>query len=368
MSKLWLPGEPLRPVYSVRNWGEPWARNAIQTFGKGEKPPNGGGGGGGKGGSALGAPTNLAASANGSTQIDLTWTDNASGEGGFKVERSANGTSGWAQIGTNAANDTTYSDTGLTAETQYYYRVRAYNGSRNGAYSGTANATTAAAGPGSSPAGWWIADTGLEQTSGGTAATADTDPVGRWLDQSGNSYHLLQTTADNRPILKLSQINGKPCLRFDGSNDSMKALFTLNLSFQVFMVVNQISWTNGDYLIGGGSGDSMALAQNTSSPNIGIYGGNATQGNNNGLAVGSWGLVEATWDTVANMTIRVNQGTATTGQVALAGDRGGISLAAHNGGVLFANIDVAEVILYTSILTGANLTAVYTYLSGRYGL
>lgn len=88
------------------------------------------------------APTSLAATAASQTQINLTWTDNASGETGFKIERSPDGSTGWTQIGTASANATSYNDTGLTANTTYYYTVRAYGTLGDGPYSNTANATT----------------------------------------------------------------------------------------------------------------------------------------------------------------------------------------------------------------------------------
>jgi len=76
------------------------------------------------------------------TQIDLGWADNSNNESGFTVERSPNGTSGWTQIATVGANVTTYSSTGLTCSTTYYYRVRAYNGGGDSDYSNTVNAAT----------------------------------------------------------------------------------------------------------------------------------------------------------------------------------------------------------------------------------
>jgi hypothetical protein len=88
------------------------------------------------------APGGLTATAASASQINLSWTDNANNETGFKVERSPNGSSSWAQIGTTGANVTTYSNTGLAAGTKYYYRVRATNSAGDSAYSNTANATT----------------------------------------------------------------------------------------------------------------------------------------------------------------------------------------------------------------------------------
>src|SRR5205814_10702336 len=87
------------------------------------------------------------ASAVSASQINLTWTDNANNETGFVVERSPDGTTGWTQVGTPAQNATSFSNTtGLSAGTQYFYRVRATNAVGPSANSNVANATTLSSG------------------------------------------------------------------------------------------------------------------------------------------------------------------------------------------------------------------------------
>ena len=73
------------------------------------------------------APTNLTANAISETQIDINWQDNSSNEDGFKIERSLDGGATWTEIDTVGADEVSYSNTGLTANTEYCYRVRAYN-------------------------------------------------------------------------------------------------------------------------------------------------------------------------------------------------------------------------------------------------
>jgi titin len=90
-------------------------------------------------------PTNLAATAVSSTRIDLSWNDNSSDETGFRIERKTGSLGAWAEIATVAPDVRSYQDTGLTAGTTYYYRVRAYNAAGNSAYSNEASATTSAA-------------------------------------------------------------------------------------------------------------------------------------------------------------------------------------------------------------------------------
>jgi transcriptional regulator CtsR len=92
-------------------------------------------------GSIPAAPSNLSVSAQSSTSIRITWADNSNNETGFKIERKTSNGS-YSQITTVSANTTSYTDTGLSSDTRYYYRVRAYNSAGNSAYSGEDYATT----------------------------------------------------------------------------------------------------------------------------------------------------------------------------------------------------------------------------------
>lgn len=76
--------------------------------------------------SSLLVPSNLAASAPSSTQTSLAWTDNATGEDGYKIERKT-GTGAYAQIAAAAGNAVAYADSSLVENTTYTYRLRAYN-------------------------------------------------------------------------------------------------------------------------------------------------------------------------------------------------------------------------------------------------
>lgn len=88
------------------------------------------------------APSGLTATATSASDIHLTWTDNSSNEDGFKIDRSADGSTGWTQVQQTVANAASCDDTGLSAGTSYYYRVCAYNAGGTSAYSNIANATT----------------------------------------------------------------------------------------------------------------------------------------------------------------------------------------------------------------------------------
>ncbi|NNE05765.1 MAG: hypothetical protein HKN15_08595 [Xanthomonadales bacterium] len=74
------------------------------------------------------APSNLIASVITQTSITLSWTDNASDEDNYKVERSLTGAAPWTVLSDTLPPDTTsYPDSGLNDNTTYYYRVSATN-------------------------------------------------------------------------------------------------------------------------------------------------------------------------------------------------------------------------------------------------
>ena len=94
---------------------------AIVGFVQGQAPPA--------------APTDLAVTTTGTTEVTLGWTDHSDDETGFEVERSVSPGTGFSWIHTTVANTTSYTDTGLSANTTYYYRVRAISGAGNSSYS-----------------------------------------------------------------------------------------------------------------------------------------------------------------------------------------------------------------------------------------
>jgi hypothetical protein len=86
------------------------------------------------------APSALSATA-GKRKVVLSWSDNSGNESGFKIERSTDGLI-FTQIATTGANASSYTNSGLTSGTTYHYRVRAYNGAGDSAYSNVASATS----------------------------------------------------------------------------------------------------------------------------------------------------------------------------------------------------------------------------------
>ncbi|HET6565377.1 MAG TPA: fibronectin type III domain-containing protein [Xanthomonadales bacterium] len=146
-----LPGAPsgavlLRVIDTARSAGGRDANTVfidhlyIQVHNPSTEPPDGG---------AVG----LSANSVSSSQINLSWTDGANNETGYRVERSLNGSTGWVQVADLEMDSQAWSDTGLAASTTYFYRVRAFNSQGNSAWASTSATTQSPPPPPSAPTG-----------------------------------------------------------------------------------------------------------------------------------------------------------------------------------------------------------------------
>lgn len=90
------------------------------------------------------APTNLRAVGVSSSQINTTWSDNATSETSYLIERCTGvRCTTFVQIASVGPNVTSFSNTGLSPRTSYSYRVRAASSAGTSGYSNTATAKTA---------------------------------------------------------------------------------------------------------------------------------------------------------------------------------------------------------------------------------
>lgn len=88
------------------------------------------------------APTGLVAVTISSGRIDLSWSDNATTEDGFRIECSDDGGATFLEVAAVGPDVTTYVSLGQAPNSAYVYQVRAYNAGGNSAYTNTAGATT----------------------------------------------------------------------------------------------------------------------------------------------------------------------------------------------------------------------------------
>lgn len=139
------------------------------------------------------APSALAANTASSTQINLSWTDNANDETGFELERSTDALS-FTKIADLGANVTTYQHTGLAPATRYWYRVLAKNTAGKSGYSNIANATTR--------------DVAPNAPSGLTATAISASQIDlKWTDNAGNeSGYQVERSQNGANFTKIAEL------------------------------------------------------------------------------------------------------------------------------------------------------------------
>ncbi len=189
--------------------------------------------------------------------------------------------------------------------------------------------------------------------------------VQQWNDKSGNNNNAYQNTASYRPTLNSTALNGQAAIRFDGSNDGMYIADTLSLNrpYTVFIVDQYYGSIQGrtlqsrdiNWLVGLWAGNQGHYASgwvSNSSYN--------PAGTNNpwiseaiGTASNSYYYADGT-----NMTVNSSP-TGVPGRLALVGS------GMYNEQ---SQADVAEILIYTRVLTTEERNAVGSYLASKYNI
>lgn len=327
--------------------------------------------------------TNFSAANNGPGTVSLSWTA-VPYASNYTVQRSPDDTT-WTTI-KELNNTTTYEDTGLAANTTYYYRVRAGSNSYGEWWGWTASESVTTTDPPPVTSGlvlWLDASYATYQSSGGSAAVSDGDVVGEWQDQSGNGNDVTQATGTAKPTLQTAELNGRPVLRFDGSNDYLETtvLPDLRLAGEVWVVckylgslsaygavwgVNTTPNSTGNVLAHSGSSAGY-LGIGLTQPYLNI----AEDVSSNGTGA----FILRYTNTAGAFTYKAYGGANKSISGSLAVTTGtastlSLGVSRNDVGTRFygLNYDLAAVLVYDSALSDADREAVEAYLINRYGL
>lgn len=213
----------------------------------------------------------------------------------------------------------------------------------------------------------------------------DGDAVTTWSDSSGQGNDVTQATAGNKPTYQTNELNGKPIVRFDGTDDflmdtSLDAEFQVN-SYTFFVVGKQTNAGNDCFF---SLGDSLtadqALPPLLAGPIVRAVsfasGGGLDSADSTTTPVGGFRVYSVRRSTADNnFTLWVN-GTQEGQDAALANataDYGGASKALAVGArgdtpINFLDGDIAEIIFYDSALSTVNRDSVESYLGSKYNI
>ena len=93
-----------------------------------------------------------------------------------------------------------------------------------------------------------------------TINQADNTSVTAWLDQSGNEAHMYQSTTAAQPTLQTNELNGRPVVRFDGTDDFMNLTAPFDVIPTSYSSVNaNCSSNNGIYFVHGNSANNPKI-------------------------------------------------------------------------------------------------------------
>ncbi|MDO8543893.1 MAG: LamG-like jellyroll fold domain-containing protein [Opitutaceae bacterium] len=321
-------------------------------------------------------PPDFTASAISTSQVSLTWGAASGSVLGYIVERQLAGGS-FVTVGESTGR-LAFLDGGLSAGTQYTYRVRARYESGYSNYGSLAFITLPAIGAGSElPMDgmrlWLRADAGIT-SSGGLVAT--------WRDQSGLGHHATQTNSSYQPALVANAVSGLPIVRFDGSNDFMQwpAALTSGLAqADAFVVVRSAVathssshglWRLGGYTDGSGAGSSRYP---TGGGEIVDDFGSVTA-SNMGMppaSITSYHLYEVS-SRVGERAGRFNGALLSTSANATVvfpnNAQLGTGYLSNNTAYYNLNGDISEIIIFDRVLTTLEHQKVGEYLTRRYAL
>lgn len=168
-------------------------------------------------------PSNLAATAVSQSQINLTWTDNSWVELNYIVSRSTVNGGPYSDIATIAANSTSYSNTGLSANSTYYYVVRAVNDTGASPNSNQASALT------------WPNEIIIDNADAGFTASTNWSTGTSATDKYGVSYRYRNTaTVSDAAIFNYTaqQTRSYQVLAWwtQGTNRSTNAPYVLSIA------------------------------------------------------------------------------------------------------------------------------------------
>ncbi len=258
------------------------------------------------------APSGLTATAVGPGQINLAWTDNATNETNFLIERAPDATN-FTQIAAVTANTTNYSDTGLAPLTPYYYRVRASNAAGFSPYSNTNNATTP---PASASLIWrgdgisnlW--DLGISSNWwNGAARTVFTDGVNVLFDDTGSATPAVNVTGTLLP--SAITVNAGQNYTFIGSGSISGGVAMVKAGSGLLTLGSANAFTGGLVLSNG----AVALSNNTAaagSGTISLAGGALTLNSSGGPATYANPILVASTGTI-NSGVGANNNQASSG-------------------------------------------------------
>lgn len=212
---------------------------------------------------------------------------------------------------------------------------------------------------------------------------SDGESVSSWVDSSGTASSAEQTDPNNRPTYQINEINNKPVVRFDNTDDIIEGLYSADISndnLTIFLVMeprNTAATVLLPFSHARGPGDDssyksfaietqvdtspdrfyVAKGDGSTNTNLSIVSSGDDLSGDNALSI--W-TVTTNGDSIEVLRDGNSYGSGTG--YTLSHATNDFRLGEAIGG------DIAEIIVYDQTLSAGNITAINQYLASKYNV
>ena len=207
-------------------------------------------------------------------------------------------------------------------------------------------------------------------------STIDVDTgVIEWRDKSGRGTKFRQNSGNNQPATGTQTMNGRNVIAFDGSNDSLTSttapVTTYAMPVSMFFVQRIVAATNFGHTYHADPGSGFGLRQNSTTGRVQITQSVAT-------TFTTWPTSSVGVDEIVTFICppgATDNASYRSGAVQSITDTAQTKPVFPNNhqlgtrnGALFANVRIAEILIYKSLLTDAQRRSVESYLGKKWGI
>ena len=205
---------------------------------------------------------------------------------------------------------------------------------------------------------------GYQERGANTTPAADGQPLGRLVPLVGEAAFAAPAADANRPTFVAAGLNGRPVVKFDGTNDRLKAAFTLAQPYTRVMVWRHRSAHDNNHVMADGNTDVTAYLNFVSANTLRMYAGSGGP-SVSGLSNDTWYTSAEVYDGALNSTLRLNGGAAAEGGPG-AGNPGGLTFGSQSNGDYFTDCDLAYVLVWDRALAAAEQNVAFAWLRSRF--
>lgn len=198
---------------------------------------------------------------------------------------------------------------------------------------------------------------------------SDGDTLYIWPDLSPTGGHLYQFTGARKPVYRTAQVNGQPAVYFDGVDDFMTGTGIVpykNSEVTIFVVWRADGAQSDKYLLTFNAASPAILFNYGVANRLSYYDGTHYRIGTYSTDWRIYALVDSASTGISGYENGVHVAYTAGAHTALAS--GWVAMQIPRNSIERAKMYVAEILIYRTALSSANIASVHAYLKSKYGL